>query len=65
MKKWRLELTIEVSQNWVDDGFDLKEREDGIKDAFANMLPFAYDHEVRVEIKSMTEHQFKKDLSVS
>lgn len=56
MKKWKIQLTVEVSENWVEDGFDLNEseREEQIKEAFANMLPYAYGHEVKVEIISNT-----------
>lgn len=59
MKKWKLELTVEVAQCWIEDGFDLAEREDQIKEAFHNMLPYAHDHEMKIEIKSMQSRQFK------
>lgn len=56
MKKWKIELTVEVSENWITDGFNLSEelREEQIKNNIRNMLPFAYDNEVRVEITSNT-----------
>ncbi len=59
MKKFRVEVEMTVTQNWIEDGFDLAEREEEIKEAFANMLPYAYGHEVKVEIKSLISHQYK------
>jgi len=37
MKKWKIELTVEVSENWIQDGFDLNEPE-------AWLLGFARDN---------------------
>jgi len=56
MKKWKIEITVKVSDNWVDDGFDLSEveREEQLKEAIRSMLPYAYDHEMEIEIKSNT-----------
>lgn len=67
MKKWKIELTVEVSQNWIDDGFDMNhaEREQQLIDAIKEMLPYAYDSEVRVQIKSNIGKEFKKNLIVS
>jgi hypothetical protein len=59
MKKFRVTVEMKVSQNWIEDGFDLAEREQEIKDAFTSMLPYAYEEEVKVEIKSLTSHQMK------
>lgn len=59
MKLFKLEIWVTVSQNWIEDGFEMSEREDEIKEAFANMLPHAYEHEVKTEIKSILSHQYK------
>lgn len=65
MKKWKIELTIEVSENWIEDGFDMSEpeREQQLKDAIYSMLPYAYESEIKVEIKSNTSlHRPTKNL---
>lgn len=67
MKKWKIELTVEVSENWIEDGFDFNEpaREEQLKEAIYSMLPYAYEHEVKVEIKSNTAlHRPTKSVSI-
>jgi len=50
MKTWKIEITMQVADSWVADGFDLKERTKEIGDAFSAMLPYAYENEVKVNI---------------
>ena len=50
MKKWKLEIEIDVSQNWIDDGFDLSERQEEIEELLRSMLPYAYEHEMEIKI---------------
>ena len=59
MKKFKVSIEMTVAQCWIEDGFDLAEREDQIKEAFENMLPYADGHEVKVEITALTAHQYK------
>jgi hypothetical protein len=59
MKKFTVTIEVKVSQNWIEDGFDLAEREQEIKDAFTSMLPYAYEEEVEVKIKKLTSQQLK------
>ncbi len=50
MKKFKVLLTVEVSDNWIADGFNLAEPErlEQLKEAVENMLPYAYEHELKV-----------------
>jgi hypothetical protein len=48
MYKWTVEVS--VSENWIDDGFTLKEEK--LQQAILeNLLGYAYPHEVDVKIK--------------
>jgi hypothetical protein len=48
MIKWTVEIS--VSEDWVNDGFTLKEEK--LKDAILeNLLGYAYPHEVEVKVK--------------
>lgn len=54
MKQWKIELTIEVSDCWIEDGFDLNTPESVetfIECIKENRLPYAYDHEFTVKAK--------------
>ena len=46
MFKWTVE--VEVSENWVADGFDLSNR---IEELGETLLPFSVDGEVAVHIR--------------
>jgi hypothetical protein len=59
MKKFKVSIEMTVSQNWIDDGFDLAEREDEICEAFERMLPYAHASEAVVKVTSITSHQYK------
>lgn len=62
MKTWKVELTVTVSENWIDDGFELTEREQEIKDCFHSMLPYAYGNEVSVDVRKI---ELKKHIPTS
>jgi len=51
MKTWKIEVTLKVADNWVEDGFDASERLQQIEQSFADLLPYAYDEEVVVKAK--------------
>jgi len=51
MKIWKLQINIAVSQNWIDDGFDLKDRIEEIEEKLRDMLPYAYENEMEIKIK--------------
>jgi len=66
MKKWKISLTVEVSENWIEDGFDLNhpEREEQLKDAITSMLPYAHEHEMKVSITSnVSLHRPSKQIA--
>jgi hypothetical protein len=47
MKTWKVEFEISVSDNWILDGFDMKEREEQLME-FLNfeLLPYSFENEV-------------------
>jgi len=61
MKTFRVNIEIKVAQCWIEDGFDLSEREQQIIDAFKEMLPYAYDDEMVIKITKLTSKQNKID----
>jgi hypothetical protein len=50
MKSWDVKITMSVADTWIADGFDLSERIEDIKEQFKDMLPSAYDNEVKVNV---------------
>ena len=50
MKKWEVKITVQVSENWIDDGFDLTEWAENILNAFRSFLPYAYDSEMKLKL---------------
>mgnify|MGYP003533150699 CR=1 FL=1 len=53
MKKYTVVLNIQVSDNWIEDGFDMteKERKEQLSDAVRAMLPYAHEHEIKVDVE--------------
>ena len=53
MKTWKIEITMKVADSWVADGFNAsnENRIEEIKELICGMLPYAYDHEVEVDVK--------------
>lgn len=53
MKKYTVVLNIQVSDNWIDDGFDMTEtfRKEQLCDAVRAMLPYAHEHEMKVDVE--------------
>ena len=50
MKSWKIKIDLSVSQNWVDDGFDLSERQEEIDELLRSMLPYAHEEEMEIKI---------------
>ena len=60
--KWTVEL--EVSENWVEDGFNLTD--ESAKEMLASFLPYAYGYELNaVVIKAPSEKSIKKARGVT
>ncbi|MAX51525.1 MAG: hypothetical protein CMH22_06055 [Methylophaga sp.] len=52
--KWTIEIDVEVSRNWVEDGFDLSDtnRLENIEQHIKDSLPYAYqDIEITAKAK--------------
>ena len=49
MKKLKWVIEIEVSENWVEDGFNLTD--DNVVNWIANALPYAYGFEIGGKVK--------------
>ena len=55
MQKWKIEITIEVADLWVADGFNMGERIAGLQSELAgDLLPFARPDEVKVKCKLLS-----------
>lgn len=51
--KWKLEVTIEVAELWVEDGFEASP--EYIKEFIEDeLLPWAYAHEKKVTVKTIS-----------
>ena len=48
MKTFKWVVEFEVTQNWVEDGFEIDS--DRAKDMLANALPFAYGSELKAKV---------------
>lgn len=55
MQHWKLNVSMSVADSWVADGFDVKDRLDQIAEHIQGLLPYAYGHEVKVEVKIVSE----------
>lgn len=58
MKTWKIELELSVSDNWLEDGFDLteEERKEQITEFFeGQLLPYSYTNEVIVQKLEVNE----------
>ena len=52
MKKFNFQIEIQVSKNWVDDGFSRKIAKERIENFIKeDILPYAYPDEIEIEIK--------------
>jgi hypothetical protein len=58
--KWKLEITLEVADTWVEDGFDAKERLDDIQESIEHLIPYAYAHEFKVKARVISAPDNKK-----
>lgn len=63
MKTWKFEITMKVADSWVADGFDASQenRIEEIKEAMQGMLPYAYGHEVLVNV-NVTKAPDQKEI---
>jgi hypothetical protein len=52
MKKWKIEMELWVDQIWIEDGFDLQDRYEDIKEAMTDLLPWAIPGE-EVKVKNL------------
>lgn len=50
---WKIEITLKVDDGWVADGFDASERVEEIAELMKGMIPSAYSHEMRADVKIM------------
>ena len=48
---WKIEITLNVDNGWVADGFDASERVEEIAELMKGMIPSAYAHEVQANVK--------------
>jgi hypothetical protein len=48
MKTFKWTVQFEVSENWVEDGFDLSDK--GALNMLANRLPYAYGYELAAKV---------------
>ena len=48
MKTFKWVVKFEVTETWVEDGFDIDE--DRAQDMLANALPYAYGHELKAKV---------------
>lgn len=58
MKKFILTIEMEVSENWVEDGFNplSKETKESIENVLSdNLLTYSYPNEFKVKIKKAEE----------
>lgn len=63
MKIWELNVVVQVSNNWIEDGFDLAERTEEIKQKIQEILPYATESEIIVSLgitKSPTKEEILK-----
>ena len=58
MKTFKWVVEFEVTENWVEDGFDIDE--DRAQDMIANALPFAYGHELKAKVIKAPEPKLIK-----
>lgn len=65
MQKWTIKIEVEISDNWVADGFNLKDDSlDIFKEAVENCLPYAYENEIRVKSKILKAPAKEKILEL-
>lgn len=50
MKKLAWTIKVEVSEEWIKDGFNLRNAESEIRDLFSNMLPHSTPDEIEIKI---------------
>jgi hypothetical protein len=49
MKNWTIKINLSVSENWIADGFDAKERIGQIEELLTNLLPYATENELKIK----------------
>jgi hypothetical protein len=58
MKTFKVSATIKIADVWIEDGFNLNEKsfKNQLKEGIQDMIPHAYEHEIKVEdINIITE----------
>jgi len=62
MKTWKFTVTLKVNECWVEDGFNLSNRINELKQYFEEQLiPYATEGEITAEIK-ITKAPRKEDI---
>lgn len=61
MKTWNIKIKLEVSDNWIEDGFNASERLVEIEELIYTLLPYAYNNEVKVKA-SITKAPNKDEI---
>jgi len=60
MKTWKIKATISVADSWVADGFNLAQRQEEMEELLQSMLPYAYGHEIAVNIQIVSSPDIKQ-----
>ena len=60
MKTYKLQIEINVAENWIADGFnpETKEWREDIEEAIVSLLPYADEHEFIVKVTKVTPPTF-------
>ena len=58
MKTFKWVVEFEVTETWVEDGFDINE--DRAQDMLANALPYAYGHELKAKVIKAPDPKYIK-----
>lgn len=54
MQVFKFIVSMKVADSWVADGFQIIDRIDQIEEKMAELLPYAYEHEVKVSVSLIT-----------
>jgi hypothetical protein len=54
MQVFKFIVIMKVADSWIADGFQVKDRIDQIEEKIAELLPYAYGHEVKVSVSLIT-----------
>lgn len=63
-KTWVFQITLQVDESWVADGFDGKERTEEIEALLEGLLPYAYSHEYKIKCKCVKSPSAEEVLKI-